>query len=246
MKQPQCTLNSKFLAAVLLLSILSPHLYAEQEGDFTYSVKDGAAAITKYTGAGDAVTIPDKIGGLPVRTIDIGVFSGNDKLTSVKIPPGVISHELWGFQAYDPLVSITVDPANPAYRSVDGVLFDKKGTKLLKYPSKKTAKHYDIPKGVTRIGLAAFNGAAGLTSVTIPSSVTDIEANNFGGYGSLTSVTFDGNAPKFGGTVFYQTPANLTISYYKGSTGFTTPEWKIPPSMRPVKTIEANRPSGSK
>jgi len=244
MKQPQCTLKSKFLAAVLLLSILSSHLYAEQEGDFTYSIKDGAVTITKYTGTVDAVTIPDKLGGLSVRSLDQNIFIGVDSVTSVKISSSVASHEggAWAYpMIYGGMASITVDPANPAYCSIDGVLFDKNGTTLLKYPSKKAAKHYEIPHGVTRLGLAAFNLKSELTSVTIPSSVTNIEANNFGGYDSLTTVTFDGNAPELGGTIFYQTPDSLTVRYYKGAVGFplkqTFKQVEIDPAAEPIEWI---------
>jgi hypothetical protein len=227
------TKKDVFLASVFLLSILPRLIHAEQEGDFTYSIIDGAVTITKYTGTGDAVTIPDKLGGLPVRSLDKNIFKGVDSANSVKIPSSVTSHEggAWAFpMIYGAMASITVDPANPAYCSVDGVLFDKNGTTLLKYPSKKAAKHYEIPHGVTRLGLAAFNLKSELTSVTIPSSVTNIEANNFGGYDSLTTVTFEGNAPEIGGTIFYQTPESLTVRYYKGAIGF--------PLKRTLKQVE--------
>lgn len=211
-------LSSAFLA-------LCQSASAETEGDFEYFINDSAARIAKYNGTEAVVTIPEKIGGLPVRTIDKGIFLGNENLTGAKIPSGVTSHEPWGCQAYDRLASITVDPANPSYCAVDGVLFDKNRTTLLKYPSKKTDQHYDIPEGVTHIGLAAFNGASCLASVTIPASVTSMGANNFGGYQSLTSVSFLGNAPKFEGTVFYRTPGEITIRHFKGATGFVPPDY---------------------
>ena len=46
-----------------------------------------------------------------------------------------------------------------------------------------------IPEGVTYIGDAAFAGCSGLTSMTIPSSVTSIGNNAFNGCTGLTSVT---------------------------------------------------------
>ena len=49
------------------------------------------------------------------------------------------------------LTAITVDAANPAYSSVDGVLFDKSQTTLLQYPDGK-AGAYTIPDSVTSIG----------------------------------------------------------------------------------------------
>lgn len=238
------THTSISLKVVLLLSILTCHIQAEEQGDFTFTIKDGGVTITKYNGAADTVTIPDKLGGLPVRSIDKSIFKGVESVINVKIPSSVTSHEggVWACpMIYGGMASITVDPANPAYCSVDGVLFDKKGTTLLKYPSKKVGKNYEIPYGVTHIGLAAFNLKSELASVTIPSSVTHIEANNFGGYESLTTVTFDGNAPELGGTIFYQTPENLTVRYYKGTIGFplkrTFKQVEIDPGTEPIEWI---------
>ena len=50
-----------------------------------------------------------------------------------------------------------------------------------------------IPSGVTSIGLSAFQGCTGLTSVTIPSSVTSIEKDVFGDCTGLTSVELSNN-----------------------------------------------------
>ena len=50
-----------------------------------------------------------------------------------------------------------------------------------------------IPSGVTSIGQFAFQGCTGLTSVTIPSSVTSIEKDVFGDCTGLTSVELSNN-----------------------------------------------------
>jgi hypothetical protein len=40
------------------------------------------------------------------------------------------------------LISITVDASNPNYSSVAGVLFDKNGSTLIKYPGAKVGTSY--------------------------------------------------------------------------------------------------------
>ena len=49
----------------------------------------------------------------------------------------------------------------------------------------------ELPGGVTRIGVGAFYGATGLTSITIPSTVTSIGSTAFWGASGLTSVVFE-------------------------------------------------------
>jgi hypothetical protein len=81
-----------------------------------------------------------------------------------------------------------VDPLNPAYSSLDGVLFNKSQTELIQCPGGKTGT-YNIPNSVTSIGEWAFSGCTSLTSVTIGNGVTSIRWWAFGGCTSLTSVT---------------------------------------------------------
>jgi hypothetical protein len=80
------------------------------------------------------------------------------------------------------LTGITVDERNPAYASVDGVLFNKAKTTLIQYPGGKQGESYTIPAGVTTIESYAFLNNHFITSITIPASVTEVE---FGAFASL-------------------------------------------------------------
>ena len=63
---------------------------ADQDGDYTYTVSNGEATITGYTGAADgAVTIPSTLGGYPTVYIGTDAFYFSNRLTSVTIPEGV-------------------------------------------------------------------------------------------------------------------------------------------------------------
>lgn len=50
--------------------------------------------------------------------------------------------------AYKSLKKIVVSKKNKCYKSVDGVLFNKKGTRLVSYPVKKSGSTYKIPSSV--------------------------------------------------------------------------------------------------
>jgi len=74
-----------FLFGIMMMVILlccCGQVQAAQDGDYTYTVKDGKAEITKYTGTGGVVAIPSKLGGLPVTSIEYNAFYGCTGLTS--------------------------------------------------------------------------------------------------------------------------------------------------------------------
>ncbi len=64
--------------AVTLLPLLLLTLPAVVQAQFNYTTNNGTITITKYTGSGGDVTIPDTINGLPVTSIGDGAFSRCD------------------------------------------------------------------------------------------------------------------------------------------------------------------------
>ena len=174
---------SNFLSLLLVL-MLSGVAHAQ----FTTSTNNNQITITKYEGPDGAVSIPGTINDLPVTSIGDRVFNGCKGLTSVRIPNSVTSIGDNAFNNCTSLTSVTVEASNPAFSSVDGVLFNKNQTTLIQCPEGK-AGSYVIPNSVTSIGKLAFSGCKNLTSVTIPNSVTSIGNAAFWFCKGLTSVT---------------------------------------------------------
>lgn len=114
-------------------------------------------------------------------------FNGCVGLTSITIPKSVISIDEYTFIDCRTLQQITVDKDNTQYSSLDGVLFNKNKTFLIRYPSVKTGS-YIIPSSVTNFS-SAFIDCKGLTSITIPTSITVIGMRAFSGCTGLNSVT---------------------------------------------------------
>ncbi len=88
-----------------------------------------------------------------------------------------------------------------------------------------------LGSGLTTIDHSAFYACSGLTAITIPASVTTIQHTAFG-LTSLTEATFVGNAPAtFAQNIFPPAPADFTVYYYAGKTGFSQPQWKGYPAV---------------
>ena len=117
------------------------------------------------------------------------------------------------------LVAVTVAEDNKSYTSVDGVLFNKDMTNLIRYPSEKSDTEYIIPDSVTSIREDSFWNCASLTSITIPKSVTNIGRNAIWGIPrvNITDIevwcNIDFNADTIGGGLeFNAYSANLYLN----------------------------------
>lgn len=108
-----------------------------------------------------------------VTTIGERAFYGCNSLTSVTIPNSVTSIGDFMFYYCRNLTAINVAEDNEVYSSINGVLFDKSVTTLIKYPGGKSGK-YIIPSSVKTIGNHAFAWCTNLQSAEIPLSVTSI------------------------------------------------------------------------
>ena len=71
----------------------------------------------------------------------------------------------------------------------------------------------EFKKGTVGISQKAFNGCAGLTSVTIPDSVTSIGEQAFMICTSLTSITIGSGVTSIGDNAFYGCEKLTTIKY---------------------------------
>ena len=186
---------------------------------FLTETDSGAVAITRYVGLGGSVVVPDSMNGLPVTSIAKGAFSGVTGVINITIGSNLVSTASGqAFADCPDLQAIFVDPMNPVYSSVGGVLFNKSQTELVFCPNGFTG-HYRIPDNVSVIGDHAFEYCSDLTGVTIPNSVTSIGSSAFNGCYGLTSYYILGNAPNAGFEAFGATP-NATIYYLPGTTGW--------------------------
>ena len=177
---------------------------SEKYDIYTYKVgSDGTVTITGCDdSAQGAITIPSQIDGKPVTSIGSCAFHGCSSLTSITIPNSVTSIGI-AFDWCKKLTQINVDTANTVYSSVNGVLFSKDKTELIRYPEGKADTSYAIPNGVTSIGYWAFCDCYSLTSFTIPDSVTSIGTMAFEDCSSLTSITIPGSVTSIDDNAFY-------------------------------------------
>jgi hypothetical protein len=133
--------------------------------------------------------------GNGATAIGNSMFRGCSSLTSIVIPNSVTSIGEWAFSGCTSLTVIGVDQLNPAFSSLDGVLFDKTQTTLIQCPGGRKSA-YAVADSVTSIGERAFFGCS-----------------------SLTSAYSEGNAPSIGVDPF-RNSSKVTVYYLPGTTGW--------------------------
>ena len=136
-------------------------------------------------------------------TIADYAFSYCDDLTSITIPDSVKNIGKFAFIVCYNLANIIVDENNPNYKSIDGNLYTKDGTTLIKYAIGKADTTFEIPNGVTNIGFGAFACSHNLTEVVIPDSVTIIGEYAFTECSNFESVVIGESVKSIGGHAFY-------------------------------------------
>lgn len=111
------------------------------------------------------------------------------------------------------LKNFIVDENDELYMTIDGVLYSKDGSCLIKYPSGRTDKTFVIPDSVEYIGSYAFEGAANLEKIVVGDNVTDIENNAFASCSSLKEVDLPYRLDNLSYNAFYNCPSlkNLVI-----------------------------------
>jgi hypothetical protein len=142
-----------------------------------------------------SIQLPDDLFAIGTRA-----FKGSG-LVSIRLPADVQffgdgfneNLEASPFYGALALISITVDPANMWFESVNGVLFDETLSKLLVYPAASGRTTYTIPESVQGVWSWSFANATKLKRLMIPASLRFVGVKAFENTASMEefNVTWD-------------------------------------------------------
>ena len=161
------------------------------------------------------VTIPSSVTSIEGSAF---AFCG---LASVTIPASVTSIGGGVFNGCRGLAAISVNPANTAYSSVDGVLFNKTQTILLQCPAAKVGS-VTLPPTVTSISSSAFYSCGDLMGINIPASVTSIGGSAFESCSRLTSIAIPSAVTSIGNKAFSSCGAMTEITVHPSNAAYSS------------------------
>jgi hypothetical protein len=181
-----------FQSATSLSSITMPNTVSTiGQGAFSFTTSltsitlpSSLTAISPYLfqSAGiTSLTVPNS-----VTTISQQAFVSANALTTVNLPAATTSIAADAFASTPALTAINVDAANTTYSSVDGVVFNKAGTTLLRYPAGKVGNPYQMPSTVTSIATNAFPYSSNPIAFTYAGEMSDAALEAAGATGNIT------------------------------------------------------------
>ena len=198
-------------AALLILCCLLP-ADAETYGDFTYSVSDGKATVTKYTGSGGDVTVPETLGGCPVTAIGACAFQGRKGLASVTLPDSVTYIDDLAF-AESGLTHIDLGSGLTAI-----------GRHAFAYCYLLTS--VNLPDSVTYIGECAF-AEAGLTSAVLGDPVIGVDDYAFSACKDLERVSIGSGVASIGEAAFAGCTGLKEIRVSENNAHYSSDTWGV-------------------
>jgi len=163
----------------------------------------------------ESITLPSSL-----KRIKDGAFMATE-LKSITIPRYSTSLGTDVFRCCRNLQSISVDKNNKSLSSKNGVLFNKKKTKLIQYPAGKSGETYTVPSSVTTVTGYAFVGDEALAiypkvkTLKMSKKIKTIGAYAFV-FTDINKIYFPGNRPKIGEGEMFDADQVVTI-YYKKS-----------------------------
>ena len=126
-----------------------------------------------------------------LESINSRAFSQCFSLKKIDLPKTVSFISESSMLGCKALQEINVDKDNKYYCSVDGVLFNKNKTKLIKFPAGKDIKEYSIPETVYEIGDYAFEGCVSVESISGPNNLLFLGEGAFSNCKLLTNCYID-------------------------------------------------------
>lgn len=145
-----------------------------------------------------------------VAKLESYAFEGSG-LRRIDIPAGLTDISSNPFTLCEALEAVNIAAENPAYYSVDGVMFGREEGALIYYPLGRTDTSYTIPGSTKKVDFDAFLRQKHLTSLIIEEGVEIIEPYAFYGMENLRTVSIPEGVTRLGGMAFGECRSLQTV-----------------------------------
>lgn len=157
----------------------------------TFNVKEGTTVIGSYA------------------------FFDCNNVTEINIPASAAYISSDAIHRCSKLENINVDPKNPAFKSIDGVLYSSDNV-LIRYPVGNSRATFTIPEGTVAVESYAFYNFNKSCEIIFPDSLKRIELYAFNSATGIKSLTFGDGLEYIGNSAFAFCTGIKTVNLGKG------------------------------
>lgn len=111
------------------------------------------------------------------------------------------------------LTAVDVAADNPNYASADGILYDKRQTRLVGMPANHPQPELLLPGSIQEIGVDALRGCAALSQIALPVRLASVAANGLRGCSGLKTLTFPGEVADLGPYAFADCEKLVSVTF---------------------------------
>ncbi|MDP4119712.1 MAG: leucine-rich repeat domain-containing protein [Bacillota bacterium] len=143
--------------------------------------------------------------GNGLQTVGDFAFADCNSLSSIYIPKSVVSIGSNALLGTKKLTKIEVAADNPKFTVMDGILYSKDRTQIVRCPVNKSVDNYKIPSTVKDIGDCSFSYNLSIKTINIPENVTRIGDNAFESDTNLNNISFPNKLSYIGDNALHHT-----------------------------------------
>ena len=223
---PPLAIGDKNLTFTAVYSNDTGTMYVIDDFSYTYDSETHTATICGYLGTDEQVLLPEKI-----LDCDVTGIAGNAipaKVTQVTVPRTVTDIYPNSFNSATGLQKINVDENNAVYTDINGVLYSKDETELVRLPIAYQG-NFEFAENITTISECAFNGHKLSEEFNIPETITTIEKSAFSKCTGIKYVFYTDTEEEWSKISIGSDNACLTNAYvhYETTEHIYSDEWTV-------------------
>ena len=161
------------IGSINLLTAYASTTLTSDDGLWSFTT-DGE--LVQYLGNEAVITLPNKLkaNGVSynISKMQSGAIGWNDRTVEINIGANITGLGISAFPDLTSLQKINVSPENPKYCDINGILYNKEKTILLKYPQKNPTTVLELPDTFTYCRIGAIEKAENVIGLKIPASYT--------------------------------------------------------------------------
>lgn len=179
-----------------------------------------------------------------IENIENFSFNGCTNLATITLPKNLKNLGNQSFGGCSKLEEFKIAASNKHFNAVEGVLLNKKGDVIVKYPAGKSNKAYVFPSTVKAIGDYAFFMCDQLRNLELPEGIVAVGEYAFGSCSNIQAITLPSTIKEVKNGAFNKCDMLMTLNVLATEPPVFTPDEHLANHISvyvPLQSVDAYR-----